>query len=107
MWRWLVLLVAYFHFVLISRKEKHAHYRGDDRVTVTTSHTNPGGRDGTPGRSGSSAMFMPISGQNGETGSVEMYVQDENGQTTGPFRTSYQLQIVDFEIVDDNKDGVL
>lgn len=88
------------------RTEHHSHWRGDEKITVTTSHTNPGGRHGIDGRDGAYAPSKPVDGTDGTVGSVEMYVK-EDGQESGPFKTSYQLEIVDFDVVDDNEDGVL
>lgn len=88
------------------RTEHHTHYRGDEKVTVTESHTNPGGRDGLNGHTGSFPMFSPAKGENGESGSLEIYIQNEKSSISGPYGTSYQLEIVHFDIADDNEDGI-
>ena len=51
-------------------------------------------------------MFKPAAGGNGDKGSVEIYMEDKDGNRTGPFKTSYQLQIVDFDVVDENEYGI-
>ena len=73
---------------------------------MTKSYTNPGGRDGLHGHTGSLPMFKPSRGANGENGMIEMYVQDGPGEERGPYKSSYQLRVVEFDIIDENEDGI-
>ena len=94
------------HFVhnhLILRTE--TYYRNEQ--WHTRSHTNPGGRNGVPGRQGLASVARPQPGRDGPNGAVHIFVQKANGKLDGPFPSVYWLEVVDFDIVDGNNDGIL
>ena len=59
------------------------------------------------GRLGAVAPFRPVDGENGAPGSLRIFVQSENGHLNGPYSSIYQLTLNDFDIFDNNEDGIL
>ena len=75
--------------------------------THEITHHNVGGQSGTGGKTGAPSSANPTDGQDGLDGKVEIYVEKPGGQLAGPYDSAYKLEVVDFEIVDENEDGIL
>ena len=71
------------------------------------SHTLPAGPGGRAGSSGLYATNALINGKDGPAGTVNIFIEDREGQIKGPFFSQYKLEVIDFSIVDGNGDGVL
>jgi hypothetical protein len=90
------------------RTEPHSYRDSEGRwQTSYTTHTNPGGRNGFHGNPGNQAQVNPVNGRTGLSGALRIFAQQQNGQLNGPYSSSYQLTINDFDIVDGNEDGIL
>lgn len=59
------------------------------------------------GKTGAPSSANPADGQDGTDGKIEIFVEKPGGQFTGPYDSAYKLEVVDFEIVDENEDGIL
>jgi hypothetical protein len=68
--------------------------------------TNPGGHDGSNGQQGTSGRGIVVDGADGADGTVEIFVEGEDGKFMGPYRSQYHIEALDFDIVDGNDDGV-
>lgn len=71
--------------------------------TRTTHHSNPGGSDGYSGSSGRTPLDPLYSGATGRAGRFEIAVVGEGG---GSYGARYDLEIVDFRLVEDSAEDV-
>jgi len=62
---------------------------------------------GAGGQGGSESRAKLENGEDGPDGSVHIFVQNQDGQLVGPFASVYKLEVVGFDILDGNDDGVL
>lgn len=62
---------------------------------------------GSGGQAGASGRAKIENGKDGANGTLSIFIQNQDGQLTGPFASAYQLEVLDFDIVDANEDGVL
>lgn len=62
---------------------------------------------GAGGQAGFVSRAQLEAGKDGLDGSVHIFVQNQDGQLVGPFASGYKLEVVDFDILDGNDDGVL
>jgi hypothetical protein len=70
-----------------------------------TSHSRPGGRDGRNGRAGQAPNASLTAGRSGRNGSVQIRViRDDLTEITYP--GVYFLNVVGFDIFDENEDGI-
>jgi hypothetical protein len=65
--------------------------------TRTTFHTNPGGWDGSDGRSGRDSLYRATDGQTGKDGRFRIEVVDAHQNVT-TFDSPYDLELVSFDI---------
>jgi hypothetical protein len=91
------------HFVHIRLTLRSATYYTNDRWHVRT-HTNPGGRNGVRGLT---SVARPHPGRDGPNGAVHIFVQKADSKLDAPFPSAYWLEVVNFDIVDANNDGIL
>jgi len=92
-----------------SRLEPHYSYNNKGEQTVYyTCQRNPGGREGSSGRPGRRSNASLLAGRNGSRGSVKIFVKRSGRETPdGPYPSSYRFEVIGFNIVDGNDDGVL
>ena len=72
--------------------------------SYTTFHTNPGGSDGPRGPDGPDGAARVKAGDKGEDGEYKIIV-GERGRTR-EYTHRYDMEIIDFEIHNDNNDGI-
>jgi hypothetical protein len=68
---------------------------------------NLGGQAGPAGQTGAPSTAAPSDGSDGPIGEIQIYIQKPDGVTAGPYSSSYNLEVVEFEVVDSNEDDVL
>ena len=91
-----------FHTLILSRET----VRTDQGSREITYH-NLGGQAGPGGKTGAPSRTLLVDGTDGVDGTVNVFVEKPDGQLVGPFSSAYQLEVVEFEIVDGNEDGIL
>jgi hypothetical protein len=89
--------------MLIIRRQTTRTEGGSKEVT----HHNVGGAAGPSGKAGAPSRALLVDGENGADGDVHIFVQKPDGQLAGPFASAYRLEVVEFDIVDGNEDGIL
>ena len=67
-------------------------------------HRKPGG-NGHDGRPGAIQTTPLVSGCSGEDGTVSIHVRNHDG-STARYESCYQLELVDFDVEDENGDGI-
>jgi len=79
-----------------------------ENVVQRTPHTNVAGLPGAGGQAGSGSRAKLVNGKDGQNASVFIYIKDPNtGSLAGPYSSAYRLEVVDFDIIDGNEDGIL
>lgn len=68
---------------------------------------NIGGHAGPTGKTGAPSTARPTDGSNGPDGEVQIYIEKADGTTAGPYGSLYNLEVIEFEVVDSNEDGIL
>jgi len=58
------------------------------------------------GQSGTYGRARLENGKNGPNGSVGIFIAKKNGQVIGPFASAFKLELVNFDMVDGNADGI-
>lgn len=66
----------------------------------------PAGLDGSMGQPGTHGRARLEDGRDGPTGSVEIFIANKDGQIAGPYASAFSLELVGFDIVDGNEDGI-
>jgi hypothetical protein len=49
---------------------------------------------------------MLENGQDGRDGSFGIFIRDQKGHVTGPFSSPFKVELVDFDVIDGNEDGI-
>jgi hypothetical protein len=83
----------------------NGHCTGCDAIPVFQSRSRVPGADGNNGRRGDTPIAPLFPGAEGRPGVFGIYVTSK----TGPdqmYRSRYQLELVDFDVEDENEDGV-
>jgi hypothetical protein len=78
----------------------------NEDTSITTFHSTPGGFDGRNGSPGREATGILTNGINGKNGMVQIYIMNQKGHLHGPYSSVYKLEVVDFDVVDSNNDGI-
>jgi len=68
---------------------------------------NIGGQAGPAGKTGAPSIAAPTDGFDGTNGEIQIYIEKPDATTAGPYASPYNLEVVEFEIVDSNEDGIL
>jgi hypothetical protein len=77
-----------------------------NNYTLVTHYMYCSGRDGCVGQTGVEAKVILKNGRDGANGSFGIYIADQKGHITGPFSSAFKLELVDFDIIDGNEDGI-
>ena len=85
------------------RKEITKH----EGVTKEITRQNVAGKPGPGGKTGEPSDVTPVNGNDGPDGYAYIYIQKHDGNLDGPFASPYMLEVVEFEVVDGNEDGIL
>ena len=96
-------MVYVFAFLLIIRKE----ITKNEGVTKEITRQNVAGKAGPGGKAGEPSEAKPVNGSDGADGYAYIFIQKSDGTFDGPFASVYKLEVVEFEIVDGNEDGIL
>jgi len=88
---------------LIIRKE----ITKNEGVTKEITRQNVAGKPGPGGKPGEPSEAKPINGNDGVNGYAHIFIQKPDGSLDGPFASAYKLEVVEFEVVDGNEDGIL
>ena len=75
-----------------------------ERSCTTTSHSNPGGWNGSSGSSGSSGSAYLTAGRSGENGNFKIRVTSPEGAKE--YTRRFDLAVVSFDMKSDNNDGI-
>jgi hypothetical protein len=79
---------------------------GVEHERTGTHHcTNPGGSSGSNGRDGVSPTHLLHTGSAGANGTASITVEHSDG-TNNTFSKRYYLTVQDFEVFDENEDGI-
>jgi len=88
---------------LIVRKE----ITKNEGVTKEITRQNVAGKAGPGGKAGEPSEAKPVNGTDGTDGYANIFIQKPDGNFDGPFPSAYKLEVVEFEVVDGNEDGIL
>ena len=67
---------------------------------------NIGGHAGPSGKTGAPSTAAPVDGSDGPNGEIQIYIEKPGAATAGPYSSAYNLEVVEFEIVDSNEDSI-
>lgn len=84
-----------------------SHTSQSRQVVTYTSRHRPGaasGPDGEPGRS--AAGPSPRKGSDGGSGHASIFVHHQDGSASSPYWAKFEFQLVSFDVVDENDDGI-
>lgn len=96
-------LFVVIHELICRRRTNKMDGGGTQEITFH----NIGGHAGPAGKTGAPSTAAPIDGSNGPDGEGQIYIEKPDGVTTGPYKSSYNLEAVEFEVVDSNEDGIV
>lgn len=82
------------------------HCVGCDREPTMVKQTRARGLDGRDGPAGKPSTFQPREGAAGIPGLAYITVKYADGKT-GTFHSKYKIELVDFQVVDENDDGII
>jgi hypothetical protein len=80
-------------------------FNNDSTILMPVNH--PGGRAGSHGHTGRDGQTVLADGTHGQDGRVQIFVENQNGQYSGPYLSSFHLEVADYDIVDSNEDGII
>lgn len=83
----------------------NGHCCGCDAIPVFQTRIRVPGADGAEGRRGDIPVVPLFAGVDGRPGEAEIFVTSKTGPAKS-YRARYQLELVDFDVEDENEDGI-
>lgn len=82
------------------------HCTGCSALPVFQTRSRVKGDDGEDGQSGATPSTPLFSGRDGRSGEVVIFVKSRTATEPEQYRSVYQLELVDFDVEDENEDGI-